>query len=152
MSRSGSTSSFVQLRRVRGDSSRIFVIRDLDTTSVLHHDSGMKRRLLSGFTVLVALATLTRSAPACGDAQALGVVGTKAQLVILGRAGSVRIGEPVFANLILPKDAPLPTGRLSRATCTSLQFTVEPAVGWHEPWADWYYSGIPQHAPAGTAL
>jgi hypothetical protein len=40
----------------------------------------------------------------------------------------------------------LPTGTLSRASCTSLQFALEPAIGWHDPWADWYYSGIPQHA------
>jgi hypothetical protein len=106
----------------------------------------MKRPLLSGFTILVALATLTRSAPACGDAPALGVSSTKAQLVIQGRAGSVRIGEPIFASLILPKDSQLLTGTLSRASCTSLQFAVEPASGWHDPWADWYYSGIPQHA------
>jgi hypothetical protein len=106
----------------------------------------MKRPLLSGVTILVALATLTRSAPACGDAPALGVAGTKAQLVIQGRAGSVRIGEPIFADLVLPKDSQLPTGTLNRASCTSLKFTVEPAVGWHDPWADWYYSGIPQHA------
>jgi hypothetical protein len=115
---------------VRGDSSRILVIGEkdvsgnLDTTSVLHHNSGMKRPLLSGFTILVALATLTRSAPACGDAPALGVSGMKAQLVIQGRAGSVRIGEPVFANLILPKGSQLLTGTLSRASCTSLQFAV----------------------------
>jgi hypothetical protein len=40
----------------------------------------------------------------------------------------------------------LPTGTLSRASCTSLQFALEPAIGWHDPWADWYCSGIPQHA------
>lgn len=119
---------------------------NLDTMSALHHNSGMKRPLLSGFTILVALATLTRSAPACGDPPALGVAGTKAQLVVQGRAGSVRIGEPISANLILPKGSQRLTGTLSRASCTSLQFTVEPASGWHDPWADWYYSGIPQHA------
>jgi hypothetical protein len=27
-----------------------------------------------------------------------------------------------------------------------LKFTVEPSSGWHDPWANWYYSGIPQHA------
>lgn len=118
----------------------------IDTTSALHHNSGMKRPSLSGVTVLVALATLTRSAPACGDPPVVGVAGTKAQLVIQAREGSVRIGEPVFANLILPKDSPLPTGTLSRASCTSLQFTVTPASGWQDPWSDWYYSGIPQHA------
>lgn len=144
-------SSFVHLRGVRGDSSRIFVIGEkdvsgnLDTTSVLHHNSGMKRTLQFGFKVLVATA-LTRLAPACGDPLAQAVAGTKARLVIQGHDSIVRIGEPVFANLFLPKDSPLPTGRLSRASCTSLQFTVEPAVGWHDPWAGWYYSGIPQHA------
>jgi hypothetical protein len=122
------------------------VSRNLDTTSALHHNSGMKRLSLSGVTFLVALATLTRSAPACGDPPVLGVAGTKAQLLIQAREGSVRIGEPVFANLILPKDSPLPTGTLNRASCTSLQFTVTPASGWHDPWSDWYYSGIPQHA------
>jgi hypothetical protein len=119
---------------------------NLDTTSALPHNSGMKRPLLLGVTVLVALATLSQSAPACGNPPAQGVPGTKAQLVIQGRAGSVRIGEPISANLILPKDSQLPTGTLDRATCTSLEFTVEPASGWHDPWADWYYSGISQHA------
>jgi hypothetical protein len=106
----------------------------------------MKRPLLSGVTILIAVATLTQNAPACGDPPAQVVAGTKAQLVIQGRAGSVRIGEPIFANLVLPKDSQLPAGTLNRASCTSLQFSVEPAVGWHDPWADWYYSGIPQHA------
>jgi hypothetical protein len=110
------------------------------------HNSGMKRSLLSGIAVLAALAALTHSAPACGDPPAQGVAGPKARLVIQGRAGSVRIGEPIFANLILPKDSRLPTGTLDRASCTSLEFTVEAASGWHDPWADWYYSGIPQHA------
>src|ERR1035438_8328124 len=101
----------------------------------------MKRPLLSGVTILIAVATLTQNAPACGDPPAQVVAGTKAQLVIQGRAGSVRIGEPIFANLVLPKDSQLPAGTLNRASCTSLQFSVEPAVGWHDPWADWYYSG-----------
>jgi hypothetical protein len=106
----------------------------------------MNRPLKFGVKLLMALATLTRLAPACGDPPTNGVAGTKAQLVIQAQGGIVRIGEPVFANLILPKNSPLRTGTLSRASCTSLQFTVEPAVGWHDPWADWYYSGIPQHA------
>jgi hypothetical protein len=106
----------------------------------------MKPLLVFGAKVVIALAMLARFAPACGDPPAQGVAGTKAQLVIQGHEGIVRIGEPVFANLVLPKDSPLPTGTLSRASCTSLQFIVEPASGWHDPWADWYYSGIPQHA------
>lgn len=106
----------------------------------------MKRSLQFAVKLLVTLATLTRFAPACGDPPAQGVVGTKAQLTIQAHHGTLRIGEPVFANLILPKGSELTTGTLSRASCTSLQFTVEPATGWHDPWADWYYSGIPQHA------
>lgn len=106
----------------------------------------MKQGLLSGIAVLVALAVLTQTALACGDPPAHAVAGPKAQLVIQGRAASVRIGEAIFANLILPKDSQLPTGTLDRASCTSLEFTVEPANGWHDPWADWYYSGISQHA------
>lgn len=102
----------------------------------------MKRTLQFGVKVLVAVTALTRLVPACGDPLAQAVAGTKARLVIQGHDSIVRIGEPVFANLILPKDSPLPTGRLSRASCTSLQFTVEPAVGWHDPWAGWHYSGI----------
>lgn len=73
----------------------------LDTTSALQHNSGMKRPLLFGTMVLVALATLTRFAPACGDPPAQGDAGTKAQLVIQGPDGIVRIGEPIFANLTL---------------------------------------------------
>ena len=61
----------------------------------------MKRPLLFGTMVLVALATLTRFAPACGDPPAQGDAGTKAQLVIQGPDGIVRIGEPIFANLTL---------------------------------------------------
>jgi len=106
----------------------------------------MNRPLEFGVKVLVALATLTQLAPACGDPPAQGVAGTKAQLVIQAQGGIVRMGERVFASLILPKDSQLPTGTLSRASCTSLQFAVGPAVGWHDPWADWYYSGVPQHA------
>jgi hypothetical protein len=106
----------------------------------------MKRPLQFSVKVLVTLATLTRFAPACGDPPALGIAGAKPQLAIQAQDGSVRIGEQVFANLILPKDLELPTGTLSRASCTSLQFTVEPASGWHDPWADWYYSGIPEHS------
>jgi hypothetical protein len=106
----------------------------------------MKRQSLSCLTIFVALVTLTRSAPACGDPPTQEVAGSKAQLVIQDRAGSVRIGERVFASLILPKDSQLPTGTLDRASCTSLEFTVEPASGWHDPWADWYQSGISQHA------
>jgi hypothetical protein len=106
----------------------------------------MKRPLLLGVAVLVALAAMHQTAPACGDPPARGVAGPKAQLVVQGRTGNVRVGEPVVANLILPKDSPLPTGTLHRASCTSLQVTVEPASGWHDPWADWYYSGIPEHA------
>lgn len=102
--------------------------------------------MLSGVTALVALAIPTQTAFFCGDPPAHAVAGPKAQLVIQGRAGSVRIGEPVVANLILPKDSQLPTGTLDRASCTSLEFSVEPANGWHDPWADWYYSGILQHA------
>src|ERR1700730_7672932 len=73
----------------------------LDTTSALQHNSGMKRPLLFGTMVLVALATLTRFAPACGDPPAQGDAGTKAQLVIQGPGGIVRIGEPIFPNLTL---------------------------------------------------
>lgn len=106
----------------------------------------MKRPLLLGVTVLVALATLTQTAPACGDPPAHAVAGPKAQLAIGGREGSIRIGEAISAGLILPKDSQLPIGTLSRASCTSFKFTVEPSSGWHDPWANWYYSGIPQHA------
>jgi hypothetical protein len=120
--------------------------RNLDTLPGLGHNSAMKRPLQFAVKLLLTLATLTRLAPACGDPPAQGVLGTKAQLTIPAHHGSVRIGEPVFANLILPKGSELATGTLSRASCTSLQFTVEPATGWHDPWADWYYSGIPQHA------
>jgi hypothetical protein len=118
----------------------------IDTGTTVTHDSGMKRLMLSGVTALVALATLTQTVSACGDPPAHAVAGPTAQLVIQGRAGSVRIGEQIFANLILPKDSQLPTGTLDRASWTSLEFTVEPASGWHNPWADWYYSGISQHA------
>lgn len=146
------SSSFVHLRGVRGDSSRIVVIGEkdvsgnLDITSVLHHNSGMKRPLQFGVKVLVAVAALAGLAPACGDPLAQVAAGTKAHLVVQAQSGMIRIGEQVFANLILPKDSQLPTGTLSRASCTSLQFAVEPVGGWHDPWADWYYSGIPQHA------
>jgi hypothetical protein len=122
------------------------VSRNLDSTSVLPHNSGMKRLILSGATVLVALATLTQTAPACGDPPAHAVAGPKAQLAIGDREGSIRIGEAISAGLILPKDSQLPIGTLSRASCTSFKFTVEPSSGWHDPWANWYYSGIPQHA------
>ena len=119
---------------------------NLDITSVLHHNSGMKRPLQFAVKVLVAFAALAGLAPACGDPLAQVAAGTKAQLVVQAQSGIIRIGEQDFANLILPKDSQLPTGTLRRASCTSLQFAVEPAVGWHDPWADWYYSGIPQHA------
>ena len=122
------------------------VSSNLDIASVLLDNSGMKRPLLLGVTVLVALATLTQTAPACGDSPAHAVAGPKAQLAIGGREGSIQIGEASFASLILPKDSQLAIGTLSRASCTSLKFTVEPSSGWHEPWANWYYSGIPQHA------
>ena len=88
---------------------------------------------------------LARMAPACGDPPAKRAAGTKAQLAIQPR-GAARVGEPVFASLILPKGSDLSEGTLSRASCTSFQFTVEPATGWHDPWSDWYDSGIPQHA------
>jgi hypothetical protein len=146
------SSSFVHLRGVRGDSSRIGVIGEkdvsgnLDITSVLHHNSAMKRPFQFGVKVLVAVAALAGLAPACGDPLAQVAAGTKAHLVVQAQSGMIRIGERVFANLILPKDSQLPTGTLSRASCTSLKFAVEPAGGWHDPWADWYYSGIPQHA------
>jgi len=146
------SSSFVHLRGVRGDSSRIVVIGEkdvsgnLDITSVLHHNSAMKRPFQFGVKVLVAVAALAGLAPACGDPLAQVAAGTKAHLVVQAQSGMIRIGERVFANLVLPKDSQLPTGTLSRASCTSLQFAVEPAGGWHDPWADWYYSGIPQHA------
>jgi len=122
------------------------VSSNLDTATAVTHNSGMKRPLLSGIAVLVALAAPTHAAPACGDPPAQGVAGMRAQLVVQGRAGSVRIGEPILANLILPKDSQLTSGTLNRASCTSLDVTVEPPGGWHDPWADWYYSGIPQHA------
>ena len=122
------------------------VSSNLDIASVLLDNSGMKRPLLLGVTVLVALATLTQTAPACGDPPAHAVAGPKAQLAIGGREGSIQIGEASFASLILPKDSQLAIGTLSRASCTSLKFTVEPSSGWHDPWANWYYSGIPQHA------
>jgi hypothetical protein len=127
------------------------VSSNLDTVAAVPHNSGMNRRLLSRIAVLVALATLTQTAPACGDPPAQVVAGMRAQLVIQGRARSVRIGEPIFASLVLPNDSQLLTGTLIRASCTSLEFAVEPGNGWHDPWAGWYYSGIPQHATGRDA-
>ena len=122
------------------------VTDDLNTAVLLRHNAALMRPLLFGVRWLVALATLTACALACGDHPTQVVAGVKAQLVIQSQDGILRIGDKVFANLILPKASQLPTGTLARASCTSFQFTVEPASGWHDPWADWYYSGIPQHA------
>jgi hypothetical protein len=49
------------------------VSSNLDTATADTHNSGMKRPLLSGIAVLVALAALTHTAPACGDPPAQGV-------------------------------------------------------------------------------
>jgi hypothetical protein len=67
------------------------VSSNLDIASVLLDNSGMKRPLLLGVTVLVALATLTQTAPACGDPPAHAVAGPKAQLAIGGRKAVSRL-------------------------------------------------------------
>jgi hypothetical protein len=99
-----------------------------------------------GFRVWLTLMIITSWAVACGDPASNSTAGPKAQLVIQSVEGAIRIGEPVYANLILPKDSPLETGTLYRASCTSLEFKVEPQTGWHDPRSDWYYSGIPEHS------
>jgi len=99
-----------------------------------------------GFRIWLTLMIVTSLAVACGDPTSNATPGVKAQLVVQSVDGAVHIGEPVYANLILPKDSRLETGTLNRASCTSLEFKVEPQTGWHDPWADWYYSGIPEHS------
>lgn len=106
----------------------------------------MKAMLHSGLKLAATLVLLARLAPACGDPKADLVAGTNAKLAIPADGGQFRIGEAVYASLILPEGSKLPTGTLTRASCTSLEFKVEPHTGWHDPWADWYESGIPQHA------
>src|SRR5437764_15138636 len=106
----------------------------------------MGRIVLSCLGRCAIVAVITSTAAACGDPGAPGIAKEKAQLVIQTDAGSIRMGEPVYASLILPKDSELQAGTLTRASCTSFQFTVEPQVGWHDPWSDWYDYGIPQHA------
>lgn len=88
-----------------------------------------------------------RLAAACGDAKLLATAMEKAQLV-LKQGTVVHMGEAVGASLILPKDSKLETGTMVRSGCSPFHFKVEPETGWHDPWADWYYSGIPQHASA----
>jgi len=61
-------------------------------------------------------------------------------------ANNLQHGQNLEASLILPKDSRLETGTLGRTGCTALKFKVEPRTGWHDPWADWYYSGILKHA------
>ena len=100
----------------------------------------------SGFKLAVIWIALAQMASACGNPKTDATAGPKAKLVVQTSDSSVRIGEAVYASLILPEKSPLPTGTLNRASCTSFQFHVEPATGWHDPWADWYNSGIPQHA------
>ncbi len=85
-------------------------------------------------------------AGACGDDELPATADEKAQLVIKAEGGVVHIGQAIEASLILLRDSRLETGGLSRSNCTSFKFKVKPDTGWHDPWADWYYSGIPQHA------
>jgi hypothetical protein len=92
------------------------------------------------------LGAFASMAGACGDAKLTATADQKAQLVIKTEGGVVHIGQAIEASLILPKNSRLETGTMYRAGCTSFQFKVEPETGWHDPWADWYYSGIPQHA------
>jgi len=106
------------------------------------------RRLVVCNAMLGAFASM---AGACGDNKLHGTAGEKAQLVIKAEGGVVHIGQAIEASLILPKDSRLETGGLSRSSCTSFRFKVKPDTGWHDPWADWYYSGIPQHASGEDA-
>jgi len=94
-----------------------------------------------GATVL-AVATL---AVACGNPLVEGSSEIKATLVVHSGSEHIRMGEPVFGSLILPRDSKLATGTLRRAGCTSFRFKIEPATGWHDPWQHWYYSGVAKH-------
>jgi hypothetical protein len=109
----------------------------------------MRTVISSGLRLGLTFLALARMAPACGDPNADATARPKAKRVVQTSEGAIRIGEAVYANLILPQKSPLPTGTLSRTSCTSFQFKVEPKSGWHDPWAAWYNSGIPQH-PTGT--
>src|SRR6476619_7144463 len=94
----------------------------------------MKSWLSSGWEVAAALVLLSRMAPACGDPSSDATAGAKAKLVVQTEDGRVRIGEVVYANLILPEKSKLQIGTLTRASCTSFKFKVEPQTGWRDPW------------------
>jgi len=98
--------------------------------------------VLRTIATVIAVATL---AGACGDPLVNGTAEAKAKLVLQSESDHIRMGERVYANLILPQDSKLSTGTLRRAGCTSFQFKIEPASGWHDPWQHWYYSGIAKH-------
>jgi len=84
-------------------------------------------------------------AVACGNHLVEGSSELKATLVVHSGSEHIRMGEPVFGSLILPRDSKLATGTLRRAGCTSFRFKIEPATGWHDPWQHWYYSGVAKH-------
>ena len=131
-------------KKMRGPEVRVLgsIHRNLDTWTQSPHTSCMRSTSRFFFLILILLAYLENPAFADDKPNGQATTGTTAQLVVPPR---MRIGELVNASLILPKDSQLSTGTLNRGGCTSLQFKVEPAIGWHDPWADWY-SGIVQHA------
>src|SRR5882724_414706 len=108
--------------------------RNLDTRTTPGEDLPMKSAIQLSRQVILTLVIVTQLALACGDPSATATPGAKAQLIIGGSDGHVRVGEPVYANLILPKGSELLTGTLSRGGCTALEFKVEPSTGWHDPW------------------
>jgi hypothetical protein len=113
-----------------------------------------KSRIIRSMTVRVRFATrlpvllalLAALAAACGDPKANGTPDLRAHLVLQSGSAPIRIGQRIHASLILPKDSALATGTIYRASCTSLSFQVAPAIGWRDPWQDWYGAGIRKHA------
>lgn len=92
--------------------------------------------------VLVCLAWAPGPAFACHGG-AGGQAGSTPKLALDMVSGAIHIGERVYGSLILPAGSTLPEGTLDRrGPCPAFQFQVEPASGWHDPYADWYYSGI----------
>ena len=106
----------------------------------------MRRRCARGLSVLllmlVCLAWEQGPAFACHGG-AGGQAGSTPKLALDMVSGAIHIGERVYGSLILPAGSTLPQGTLDRrGPCPAFQFQVEPASGWRDPYADWYYSGI----------
>ena len=106
----------------------------------------MRRRCARGLSVLLLMLVCLAWAPgpafACHGG-AGGQAGSTPKLALDMVSGAIHIGERVYGSLILPAGSTLPQGTLDRrGPCPAFQFQVEPASGWHDPYADWYYSGI----------